>query len=147
MTAGPIERAFKFLNNAALSGSAPGEGVAVGAEDAMGDATVALDDDGVSWADTAEIAKTETIKAQQRTVRVVMRGLSSRLISVGQARRLPGQVERLPLYPYKSRGIALGFDNVFGAGLFSSSWSLTLCLPSRSRTHRGSKSPRRPATA
>ena len=67
----------------------------------MGDATVALEGEGASWADTVEIAKTETIKAQQRTVRVVMRGLSSRLISVGQARRLPGQVGRLPLYPYK----------------------------------------------
>ena len=96
----------------------------------MGDATVALEGEGASWANTVEIAKTETIKAQQRTVRVVMRGLSSRLISVGQARRLPGQVERLPLYPYKSRGIALRFDNVFGAGLFSSSWSLTIWLPS-----------------
>ena len=62
----------------------------------MGDATVALEDEGVSWAGTVEIAKTETIKAQQRTVRVVMRGLSSRLISVGQARRLPGQAESLP---------------------------------------------------
>src|SRR5215469_4432828 len=88
ITAGPIERAFKFLKKASLSGGAPGESVAVGAGDAIGDATGALDGEGVSWAGIVEIAKTETIKAQQRTVRVVMRGLSSRLISVGQARRL-----------------------------------------------------------
>src|SRR5438874_12173770 len=119
ITAAPIERGFKFLKSAWLSGSAPGEGVAVGAGDAIGDATVALEGEGASWADTVEIAKTETIKAQERTVRVVMRGLSSRFVIVGQARRLPGQVERLPLYPYNSRGIALRFDNVFGAGLFS----------------------------
>jgi hypothetical protein len=65
-----MERAFKFLKSAALSGSAPGEGVAVGA----GDATVALEGEGVSWADTVKIAKTETIRAQQRTVLVIMRG-------------------------------------------------------------------------
>ena len=88
MTAGPIARAFKFLKSAWLSGGAPGESVAVGAGDAIGDATVLIEGDGASWPDTVEIAKTETIKAQQQKVRVVMRGLSSRLISVGQARHL-----------------------------------------------------------
>jgi hypothetical protein len=75
----------------------------------MGDATVALEGEGVSWADTGKIAKTETIKAQQHTVRVVMRGLSSRLIFVGQAHRLPGSPKLPCEYGEVHRWVARDF--------------------------------------
>ena len=60
ITAGPIERAFRFLKSASLSDIGEGEGVDV------------ADGDGVSCADKIEIAEIETNKAQQRTIRVVM---------------------------------------------------------------------------
>ncbi len=48
ITAGPIERAFKFLKSASVSGGATGEGVAVAEGDAIGDATVAGEGEGIS---------------------------------------------------------------------------------------------------
>jgi hypothetical protein len=59
ITAGPIERAFRFLKSASLSNIGDAEGVAVAG-------------DGVSCADKIEIALIETSKAQQRIIRVVM---------------------------------------------------------------------------
>lgn len=59
ITAGPIERAFRFLKSASLSANGDGEGLAEG--------------DGVSCADNVEIAKIEPSKVQHRTIRVVMR--------------------------------------------------------------------------
>src|SRR4029453_3451891 len=76
MTAGPIERAFRFLNSASVSGSGDGEGVGVG------------EDDKGSCAEEIEIAKIERSKAQRRRIRVVIKALPSRFISVGQACRL-----------------------------------------------------------
>ena len=48
ITAGPIERAFKFLKSASRSGAAAGEGVTVAEGDAMGDATAAGEGEGGS---------------------------------------------------------------------------------------------------
>jgi hypothetical protein len=56
ITAGPIERAFKFLKSASVSDISGGEEIA----------------DGVSCADKIEIAEIETNNTQQRTIRVVM---------------------------------------------------------------------------
>jgi hypothetical protein len=60
ITAGPIERAFKFLKSASPTRIGEEEGLDV----AKGD--------GASCADKIEIAKIETSKMQQRTIRVVM---------------------------------------------------------------------------
>ena len=60
ITAGPIDRAFRFLKSASPSGSGEGEGLDV------------ADGDGASCADEIEIAKIETSKVQQWTIRVVM---------------------------------------------------------------------------
>ena len=60
ITAGPIDRAFRFLKSASLSNIGEGEGVAVAAGDV------------VSCADKIEIAEIETNNTQQRTIRVVM---------------------------------------------------------------------------
>jgi hypothetical protein len=76
MTAGPIERAFRFLNNASVSGSGDGEGVGI------------AEADGVSCAEEIEIGKIERSKAQRRRIRVVIKALPSRFISTGQARRV-----------------------------------------------------------
>jgi hypothetical protein len=59
ITAGPIDRAFRFLKSASLSDIGEGEGVAVA-------------DGGVSCADKIEVAEIETNKAQQRIIRVLM---------------------------------------------------------------------------
>jgi len=61
ITAGPIERAFRFLKSASPSSVGEGEGFDVGKGDEA------------SCADEIEIAKIETSKVQQRTIRVVMR--------------------------------------------------------------------------
>jgi len=79
ITAGPIERAFRFLKSASLSGTGEGEALGV------------AEGDGVSCADKIEIAKLETTKVQQKTIRVVMTGLSSRFIFVEQALRWVGR--------------------------------------------------------
>jgi hypothetical protein len=60
ITAGPIERAFRFLKSASLSGTGGGETLDV------------ADGDGASCADKIEIAKLETSKVQQRTIRLMM---------------------------------------------------------------------------
>src|SRR6476620_12691044 len=60
ITAGPIERAFRFFKSASLRSIGEGEGLDV------------ADGDGASCADKIEIAKIETNNAQQRTIRVVM---------------------------------------------------------------------------
>ena len=60
ITAGPIERAFRFLKSASLSGSGDEEGLDV------------KEGDGVSCANEVEIARTETSNVQQRTMRVVI---------------------------------------------------------------------------
>ena len=77
ITAGPIERAFKFLKNASMSGSGDGEGIGV------------AEGDGVFCADKLEIPQLENQNAQKNASRVVMRRLPSRCIAVGQALRLP----------------------------------------------------------
>src|SRR5436190_10232858 len=61
ITAGPIERAFRFLNSASPSSIGEGEGLDI------------AEGDGASCADEIEIAKIETRKVQQRPIRVVMR--------------------------------------------------------------------------
>ena len=76
ITAGPVERAFKFLKSTSVSGSGAGEGVAV------------AEGDDVSCADKVEIAQLENQIAQKNASRVVMRRLPSRCIAVGQAFRL-----------------------------------------------------------
>ena len=48
ITAGPIERALRFLKSVSVSGGATGEGVAVTEGDAIGDATVAGEGEDVS---------------------------------------------------------------------------------------------------
>ena|SRR5437763_17222089 len=78
ITAGPIERAFKFLKSASLSGSGEGEGLTV------------AEGDGASCAEI-EIAQLENQNAQEHASRIVMRTLPSRSTVVGQAFRLPGQ--------------------------------------------------------
>ena len=62
ITAGPIERAFKFLKSTSVSGSGAGEGVAV------------AEGDDVSCADKVEMAQLENQIAQKNASRVVMRG-------------------------------------------------------------------------
>ena len=89
MTAGPIERAFRFLKNTSVSW------VGVGDEDtdtvAVGDATVAGKRPGCvcSCADKLGTAQIEKSKAHKYENRLVMRRLPSRSTAVGQARRLP----------------------------------------------------------
>ncbi len=61
ITAGPIERAFRFLKSASLSTSGEGEGLGV------------AEGDGASCANEIEIGKNKRSKAQQRTIRGVMR--------------------------------------------------------------------------
>ena len=61
ITAGPIERAFRFLNRTSDSWGGVAEGVGV------------TDGEGVSCADKIEIAKVENSKVQQRTIRVIMK--------------------------------------------------------------------------
>src|ERR1043166_2325967 len=87
LAAGPIERAFRFLKSASLRsiGEADGLDVAEG--------------DGASCANKIEIAKIQTSKVQQRTIRVIMRLLSSRCTVIGQGRRLRWQAEHLPHTP------------------------------------------------
>ena len=82
ITAGPIDRAFRFLKSASLSGTGDAEGLAEG--------------DGASCADEIEIAQLENNSAQKYTSRIVIRRLPSRSMVVGQAHRLPWQAERLP---------------------------------------------------
>jgi len=60
ITAGPIDRAFRFLKSASLRSIGEGEELDV------------ADGDGVSCANEIEIAEIETNKAQQRIIRVVM---------------------------------------------------------------------------
>ena len=62
ITAGPIERALRFLNSASVSCGAAKEGLGIG------------EGDEASSADKVETAKIETINLQQRTIRVVMTG-------------------------------------------------------------------------
>ena len=76
ITAGPIERAFKFLKSASVSGSGAREGVGV------------AEGDDVSCADKVEIAQPENQTAQRNVSRVLIRKLPSRCIAVGQALRL-----------------------------------------------------------
>ena len=76
ITAGPIERAFRFLKSASLSAGGDGEGLSV------------AEGDGASCADKIEMAQVENQNAQKHTTRVVMRRLPSRCTIVGQARRL-----------------------------------------------------------
>ena len=66
ITAGPIERAFRFLKRASPSGIAVGEGLAAG------EGVAVTEGDGLSCADKIEITKIETSKVQNRTIRVVM---------------------------------------------------------------------------
>jgi hypothetical protein len=61
ITAGPIERAFKFLKSASPSRIGEEEGLDVAAGD------------GASCADEIEIAKLETRKVQKWTIRLFMR--------------------------------------------------------------------------
>jgi hypothetical protein len=70
MTAGPIERALRFLKSASVSGGAPGEGVAVTEGDAIGDAVVAREGKGVSCADKEW--KLSDAKTQKSKARLVM---------------------------------------------------------------------------
>src|SRR4029077_1826529 len=77
ITAGPIERAFKFLKNASMSGSGDGEGIDV------------AEGDEVFCADKLEIPQLENQNAQKNASRVVMRRLPSRCIAMGQALPLP----------------------------------------------------------
>src|SRR5215475_1212612 len=60
ITAGPIERAFRFLNSASLKGIGEADGLDV------------AEGDGDSCADAIEIAKIETTKVPQRTIRLMM---------------------------------------------------------------------------
>ncbi|PYI78721.1 MAG: hypothetical protein DMF05_11600, partial [Verrucomicrobia bacterium] len=60
ITAGPIERAFRFLKSASPTSIGEGEGLDV------------AEGDGASCADEIVIAKIETSKVQQRQIRVVM---------------------------------------------------------------------------
>src|SRR6476660_5656709 len=94
ITAGPIERAFRFLKSTSVSCGGVDEGV----EACAGDGGVALasvvavavpcgDGEGVSLA--GRRSTIENKKAQQHTSRVIMRRLPSRSTVVGQARRLP----------------------------------------------------------
>src|SRR6516225_6955372 len=76
ITAGPIERAFRFLKSASPSSIGEGEGLGV------------AEGDGVSCADEIEIAKLETRKVKQWTIRLIMTGVSSRCTVSGQARCL-----------------------------------------------------------
>ena len=79
ITAGPIERAFKFLKSTSVSWGAAGEGVgvaegdesAVAADDAIGDALVI--GAGVSCAGKIEIAQVERSKAQKAEDRAIIR--------------------------------------------------------------------------
>jgi hypothetical protein len=93
ITAGPIERAFKFLKNASMSGSGDGEGIGV------------AEGDEVFCADTLEIPQLENQNAQKNASRVVMRKLPSRCIVVGQALRLPFLEEGLR--SFAPRGIVV----------------------------------------
>src|SRR4051794_21081550 len=86
ITAGPIERAFKFLKSAALSGGATAKGVALAEGDATGEAAVSGEGEGVCWAATDwNIRKG---KAQRTTGRAVMRSLPSPFNVAGQAPHL-----------------------------------------------------------
>jgi hypothetical protein len=60
ITAGPIERAFRFLKSASLSDGSDGKGLSV------------AEGDGASCADKIEIAKLERTKVQQRTIRFMI---------------------------------------------------------------------------
>jgi hypothetical protein len=93
ITAGPIERAFKFLKSTSVSGSGAGEGVGV------------AEGDDISCADKVEIAQLENQIAQKNANRVVMRRLPSRCIAVGQALRLPFLEEGLR--SFAPRGIVV----------------------------------------
>ena len=94
ITAGPIERAFRFLKSVSVSGGATGEEVAVAEGDAIGDATVVGEGEGVSSADKEW--KNRDAKTQKTKARVPHEVLSSRFMVVGQAPRLSGQAEGLP---------------------------------------------------
>ena len=89
ITAGPIERAFRFLKSASLSDIGEGEGLAV------------ADGDGVSCADKIEIAEIETNNSAATDNSSRHDGLSSRCTVVGQAHRLAGtggaSAQHLPL--------------------------------------------------
>jgi|SRR5437899_2242746 hypothetical protein len=61
ITAGPIDRAFRFLKSASLSTNGEGEGLGV------------AEGDEASCADKIEIAKIEPSKVQHWTIRVIMR--------------------------------------------------------------------------
>jgi hypothetical protein len=82
ITAGPMERALRFLKSASVSGTGEAEGVGVGEDD-----TGAGEDDNGSWAVKIEIVQLQNQTAQKHITRMVMRTLPSRLILVGQAHR------------------------------------------------------------
>ena len=95
ITAGPIERAFRFLKRTSVSWDGVGDTVGVGDEDkdtvAVGDAAVAGKCSGcvsscAGKLGTAQIEKSKTHKYENR---LVMTGLPSRSTAVGQALRLP----------------------------------------------------------
>ena len=69
----------------------------------MGDGTVATEGEGLSL-EQIENGKSET--SERKRISLGNReGLSSRFSVVGQEHRLPGQVERPALSPYKSVGL------------------------------------------
>jgi hypothetical protein len=97
ITAGPIERAFRFLKRTSVSCGGAGDKVGVGDEDededtvAVGDATVAGKRPGCvsSCAGRLGAAQIEKSKAHTYENRLVMRKLPSRSTATGQALHLP----------------------------------------------------------
>ena len=86
ITAGPIDRAFRFLKSASLRGTGDAEGLAEGDE--------------ASCADEIAIAKIETSNVQQRTIRIVM-GLYHRVVPLQGKHALTTRAGRLP-HNYRS---------------------------------------------
>jgi hypothetical protein len=95
ITAGPIERAFRFLKRTSVSSGGVGDEVGVGVDGkdtvAVGDATVAGKRPGCvsSCAGKLGTAQNERSKAHKYENRLVMRTLPSRSMAAGQGSRLP----------------------------------------------------------
>ena len=95
ITAGPIERAFRFLKSTSVSWAGVGEGVGIGDKDgdtvAVGVAAAVDTRLGCvsSCAGKLETAQIKKSKAQKHISRLVMTGLPSRSAAVEQGLRLP----------------------------------------------------------